>query len=118
MCINPRFPLHIHTLTHACTQGIYLVDGDIALAFTKPGGEIFLFTGLNECVKTEADLAGVIAHEMSHGLLQHVRIHTHTYIHTHTHTQPHIYVRRAAEQDSNPLTHTLTHSHTLTHTHI
>lgn len=35
-------------------------------AFSLPGGQIFLYTGLLEQMKTEAELAGVLGHEIAH----------------------------------------------------
>jgi len=40
-------------------------------AFALPGGPMFVFTGLVKEVDTEAQLAGVMAHEMSHVILRH-----------------------------------------------
>lgn len=40
-------------------------------AFSLPGGPIFINTGLFAATDSEAELAGVIAHEMSHVVLRH-----------------------------------------------
>ncbi len=40
-------------------------------AFALPGGPTFVFTGLLDAADNEAQLAGVIAHEMSHVILRH-----------------------------------------------
>ena len=40
-------------------------------AFALPGGPMFINTGLLKAVDNEAQLAGVIAHEMSHVILRH-----------------------------------------------
>jgi predicted Zn-dependent protease len=40
-------------------------------AFALPGGPMFIFTGLLKAVDNEAQLAGVMAHEMSHVILRH-----------------------------------------------
>src|SRR3989442_10142349 len=40
-------------------------------AFALPGGPMFVFTGLLNAVDNEAQLAGVMAHEMSHVILRH-----------------------------------------------
>lgn len=40
-------------------------------AFALPGGPMFIFTGLFKSVDNEAELAGVMAHEMSHVILRH-----------------------------------------------
>ena len=40
-------------------------------AFALPGGPMFIFTGLFNAAENEAQLAGVMAHEMSHVILRH-----------------------------------------------
>lgn len=40
-------------------------------AFALPGGPMFIFTGLVKDTENEAQLAGVMAHEMSHVILRH-----------------------------------------------
>ncbi len=40
-------------------------------AFALPGGPMFVFTGLVNSTENEAQLAGVMAHEMSHVILRH-----------------------------------------------
>jgi predicted Zn-dependent protease len=40
-------------------------------AFALPGGPMFIFTGLPKATENEAQLAGVMAHEMSHVILRH-----------------------------------------------
>jgi len=40
-------------------------------AFALPGGPTFVFTGLIKASDTEAELAGVLAHEISHVVLRH-----------------------------------------------
>ena len=40
-------------------------------AFALPGGPMFVFTGLLKAVDNEAQLAGVMSHEMSHVILRH-----------------------------------------------
>jgi beta-barrel assembly-enhancing protease len=40
-------------------------------AFALPGGPMFVFTGLVKSTANEAQLAGVMAHEMSHVILRH-----------------------------------------------
>ena len=40
-------------------------------AFALPGGPMFVFSGLLNSVDNEAELAGVMAHEMSHVILRH-----------------------------------------------
>jgi predicted Zn-dependent protease len=40
-------------------------------AFALPGGPMFIYTGLLKTVDNEGELAGVMAHEMSHVILRH-----------------------------------------------
>jgi predicted Zn-dependent protease len=40
-------------------------------AFALPGGPTFIFTGLMKAADSEAELAGVLAHELSHVVLRH-----------------------------------------------
>ncbi len=40
-------------------------------AFALPGGQMFIYTGLLKTVDNEGELAGVMAHEMSHVILRH-----------------------------------------------
>jgi len=40
-------------------------------AFALPGGPMFIYTGLLKLVDNEGELAGVMAHEMSHVILRH-----------------------------------------------
>jgi beta-barrel assembly-enhancing protease len=40
-------------------------------AFALPGGPMFIFTGLLNSTENEAQLMGVMAHEMSHVILRH-----------------------------------------------
>src|SRR4051812_4210663 len=40
-------------------------------AFALPGGPMFLHRGMIEAAKTEGEIAGVMAHEMSHVILRH-----------------------------------------------
>ncbi len=47
-----------------------LVDPQVN-AFALPGGPMFIFTGLLQSVDNEAQLAAVMAHEMSHVILRH-----------------------------------------------
>ena len=40
-------------------------------AFALPGGPMFIYTGLMKSVENEAQLAGVMSHEMAHVILRH-----------------------------------------------
>jgi predicted Zn-dependent protease len=44
---------------------------DIINAFCSPGGHIYVYTGLLKYLKSEAELAGVMAHEMAHADRRH-----------------------------------------------
>ncbi|GAJ18372.1 unnamed protein product, partial [marine sediment metagenome] len=55
-----------HTQRPDLKSTVFLLDDPEANAFTIPGGYIYLTKGLLEAVESEAQLAGVIAHEMAH----------------------------------------------------
>jgi beta-barrel assembly-enhancing protease len=48
-----------------------LLNVPMVNAFALPGGPMFVFTGLVKSTANEAQLAGVMAHEMSHVILRH-----------------------------------------------
>jgi predicted Zn-dependent protease len=48
-----------------------LDDASIVNAFALPGGQIFITTGLLQRLETEAQLAGVLAHEVGHVIARH-----------------------------------------------
>ncbi len=47
-------------------------DDDVLNAFCTPGGYIYVYTGLIKYLDNEAELAGVLGHEMAHADLRHV----------------------------------------------
>jgi predicted Zn-dependent protease len=49
----------------------FVVDKDEMNEFTTPGGNIYIFTGLLNKLKTDDELAFVLAHEVSHGAAKH-----------------------------------------------
>ena len=49
-----------------------ILESDKIQAFAAPGGYIFITTGLLNLIQTEAELAGVLAHEIAHVNLKHV----------------------------------------------
>ncbi len=49
----------------------YVVKDDAFNAFALPGGKIFINTGAIEKTKSEAELAGLIGHELSHAAFSH-----------------------------------------------
>ncbi len=48
-----------------------VLNVDQVNAFALPGGPMFIFTGLLKAVDSEAQLAGVMGHEMAHVILRH-----------------------------------------------
>ena len=48
-----------------------MIDKDEINAFACPGGFIYVYTGLLETLDNEAQLAGVLAHEVSHVVARH-----------------------------------------------
>ena len=51
---------------------VYLIDSPHANAFTPGGGHIFVTTGIVRRLRTEAQIAMVLAHEMAHNRATHV----------------------------------------------
>ena len=49
----------------------YIVDDPTPNAFALPGGKIFFHTGMLQLMDSEAELAGVLAHEIAHSVLSH-----------------------------------------------
>ena len=49
----------------------YLVEKDELNAFTTPGGNIYFFTGLMDKLKTDDQIAAVLAHEIGHCAARH-----------------------------------------------
>lgn len=54
------------------TYSFAVIDGNEVNAFTTPGGDIFIFTGLIKAASNEAELVGVIAHEVAHVTNRHI----------------------------------------------
>lgn len=50
---------------------VHVVDDPVVNAFAVPGGGMVLFRGLVEAARTPEELAGVLAHEMSHVVHRH-----------------------------------------------
>lgn len=48
-----------------------LADPDTVNAFALPGGQVFITRGLYDRIETEAELAGVLGHEMGHVIERH-----------------------------------------------
>ena len=49
----------------------YIIEDATPNAFALPGGKIFFHTGMLELMDSEAELAGVLAHEIAHSVLSH-----------------------------------------------
>lgn len=58
--VKEKFPIRVR-----------VINSDIVNAFAMPGGNVFFFTGLLKAADNEAQLAGVMAHEISHVNLRH-----------------------------------------------
>lgn len=48
-----------------------IVDEPSPNAFALPGGKIFLHTGMLQIIDSEAELGGILAHEIAHSVLSH-----------------------------------------------
>jgi Zn-dependent protease with chaperone function len=48
-----------------------IIDDPTPNAFALPGGKIFFHTGILDLMDSEAELAGVLAHEIAHSVLSH-----------------------------------------------
>jgi Zn-dependent protease with chaperone function len=57
---NTQYPLHFT-----------LIESKTVNAFAVPGGEIVVYTGILDILKTEDELAGLMAHEASHVIYKH-----------------------------------------------
>ncbi len=54
------------------SYSFYLVNDETLNAFAGPGGHIFIHRGLLTSLSSIDDLAGIMAHEISHGINRHV----------------------------------------------
>jgi predicted Zn-dependent protease len=54
------------------TYHFYVVKQDVYNAFAIPGGHIFMYTGLMAAMDSEEELAGILAHEISHVFCRHI----------------------------------------------
>jgi len=57
---NPEFKYTFH-----------VIDSPEINAFCLPGGHVFVYTGLRKVVKTDDELASVLAHEITHAEMHH-----------------------------------------------
>lgn len=53
------------------TWQIFVVDSPTVNALAAPGGQIVVFTGLLQTMKTPEELAGILGHEVTHALRRH-----------------------------------------------
>ncbi len=74
---NQRLVSYIDTIGHRLARNqetrpdflfhFFIIDNDSTVnAFALPGGYIYLFTGLIDSARNEAEIAGVMAHEIGH----------------------------------------------------
>src|SRR5690554_172798 len=54
------------------TYTFAVIDGNEVNAFTTPGGDIFIYTGLIKAASNEAELVSVISHEVAHVTNRHI----------------------------------------------
>jgi len=64
-------PLLSHLRRRGVHYQFHVIDSPQINAFALPGGQIFVKTGLLDFVESEAELAAVLGHEMSHVDLRH-----------------------------------------------
>ena len=50
---------------------VYVIDSPVVNAFVLPNGTIFVYTGILPVAETEASLACILGHEISHALAHH-----------------------------------------------
>jgi len=60
-----------HVRRHGVRYQFHLVDSPVINAFALPGGQIFVTTGMLNFAESEAELAAVLGHEVSHVDLRH-----------------------------------------------
>lgn len=63
-------------MSRALDYEVRIVDQEMVNAFSLAGGAMYVCTGMLDFVKTDLELAGVIAHEMVHADRKHVIIQT------------------------------------------
>jgi len=61
-----------HVPPQPFTYRFYVLDDHVYNAFATPAGHIFFNRGLIEAMKSEDELAGILAHEISHVVARHI----------------------------------------------
>ncbi|HEY6392764.1 MAG TPA: M48 family metalloprotease [Bryobacteraceae bacterium] len=64
-------PLVAHVRRQGIRYEFHVIESPEINAFALPGGQIFVLTGLLDFVKSEAELAAVLGHEIAHVDLRH-----------------------------------------------
>jgi Zn-dependent protease with chaperone function len=80
--INPVYRARVETIVNRLSPymernlpyNIGIIDHKMVNAFALAGGKMYVTTGMLDFVKTDVELAGVIAHEMAHADKKHVII--------------------------------------------
>jgi predicted Zn-dependent protease len=54
------------------TYRFYVVEEEVYNAFATPAGHVFMYTGLMAAMENEEELAGILAHEISHVYCRHI----------------------------------------------
>jgi predicted Zn-dependent protease len=63
LAVLPEQPFEYH---------FYVVQQDVYNAFATPAGHIFIYSGLLAAMDSEEELAGILAHEISHVVSRHI----------------------------------------------
>lgn len=53
------------------TPHVFVINADVLNAFALPGGYVYVFRGLIDAAKTEAEVVGVLGHEWAHVTARH-----------------------------------------------
>ncbi|MEO0513217.1 MAG: M48 family metallopeptidase [Planctomycetota bacterium] len=69
--IGERLVPHLEEGVPELPWSFELLDSGVINAFSLPGGRVFVSAGLAALLESEAELAGVIGHEMAHVTLRH-----------------------------------------------
>ncbi len=69
--VGLKLTAHVEEGYHDLPWEFTLLDSEIVNAFALPGGKVFLSRGLAAMLDTEAELAGVLGHEVGHVTAEH-----------------------------------------------